>query len=99
MNLYSREQRQVAAAIKESQIDITDEFANTDEESRDDASSTSTSTHHVLSCGVEKCPSADTVWPSEDRLQKHRYRVLSRLYIFYVFGERGGDIRNFAFWG
>ena len=27
----------------------------------------------VLSCGVPLCPQVETIWPSQERLDKHRY--------------------------
>ena len=48
-------------------LGVADEFANieeTDTEAETDDGG--------LTCGVDKCPQASTVWASRDRLEKHR---------------------------
>ena len=37
----------------------------------------------VLSCGVPLCPQVETIWPSQERLDKHRYvRFISQDHIY-----------------
>ena len=52
-------------------LGVADEFANIEE--TDTESVTETETGEVgLTCGVDRCPQASTVWASRDRLEKHR---------------------------
>jgi hypothetical protein len=49
---------------------LRDEFEDDDEE--DDDKGDEEAEVFSLTCGIEKCPNFNTVWPNEARLEKHR---------------------------
>ena len=61
-----REQEDIQRATMES-LGVADEFANIEETDREAGTDDGD-----LTCGVDRCPQASTVWASHDRLERHR---------------------------
>ena len=65
-----REQEDIQRATMES-LGVANEFANIEETDTETVTETETG-EGGLTCGVDRCPQASTVWASRDRLEKHR---------------------------